>query len=354
MTQTQSRNDRIASLRILAEYYWIYLANLAASVEQHLGEAGQDTLDDGMRNFGFAEGQIMRDSALASAWGRNASTFLASWRSCDLLLSSPDNRYDISGSASATTLALTEVPGASFGADPALLRRYWPIVLEGMAAGFDEGLSIGCDVIGDGNEEWRLEISCDGKPDTGAVKPLHPDPGDAVTAVRLSRETLAAFSTLTMQTGQTLMNRFGAKAEAALREGLYNFGTARAKGMREDVLTRGKNLNFETWFEAMQRRDPNASAFVFRGDSRVSPGVFQVRCTYCPMAEAWAVEGASGLSFGQIYDLEVHRGLVEGFHPEGIVAWDKLKTRGDKVCDFRFSIPSLVTPDDPDWAQPPN
>ena len=49
--------------------------------------------------------------------------------------------------------------------------------------------------------------------------------------------------------------------------------------------------------------------------------------------------------------MEVHRGLVEGFHPGGVVAWDKVKTRGDKVCNFRFSIPELVTKDDPEWAQ---
>jgi hypothetical protein len=35
------------------------------------------------------------------------------------------------------------------------------------------------------------------------------------------------------------------------------------------------------------------------------------------MVEMWAQEGPKGLDFGYLYDMEVHRGLVEGFHPAG-------------------------------------
>ena len=69
------------------------------------------------------------------------------------------------------------------------------------------------------------------------------------------------------------------------------------------------------------------------------------------MAEVWAEEGAEGLALGYIYDMEVHRGLVEAFNPQGVVAWEKVKTRGDRVCNFRFSIPELVTEDDPPCAR---
>ena len=41
--------------------------------------------------------------------------------------------------------------------------------------------------------------------------------------------------------------------------------------------------------------------------------------------------------------MELHRGLVESYHPGAIVRWDELKTRGDTVCRFRFTIPELVT-----------
>lgn len=109
-------------------------------------------------------------------------------------------------------------------------------------------------------------------------------------------------------TGKALLDRYDATDEKVLREALYAFGLERAQGMRDAALAKGKPLNFETWFEIMQKRDPNALAFVFRGEYVVSPGVFQVRCTYCPCAYTWAEEGHKGLSFGQIYDFEVHRG----------------------------------------------
>ena len=51
-------------------------------------------------------------------------------------------------------------------------------------------------------------------------------------------------------------------------------------GSRKQV-SQGLRL-FQTWFETTQQRDPGAATFVFRGEIRVSPGVFQVACTYCP------------------------------------------------------------------------
>lgn len=38
-----------------------------------------------------------------------------------------------------------------------------------------------------------------------------------------------------------------------------------AQGMRHADLAEGKPLNFETWFETMQKRNPNTLAYVFRG-----------------------------------------------------------------------------------------
>jgi hypothetical protein len=101
----------------------------------------------------------------------------------------------------------------------------------------------------------------------------------------------------------------------------------------------------------LQERDASESIFVFRGERHISPGVFQVDCTYCPLAEVWGEEGGKGFTLAYIFDAENHRGLVESYHPSAVVRWDAVKSRGDKVCKFRFSIPELVTADDPDWAQ---
>ena len=167
----------------------------------------------------------------------------------------------------------------------------------------------------------------------------------------MSRRTAGVFSGLCMHTAQALIERFDATGEEVAREALYNFGAERAQGMREQAEREGRPLDFNSWFDIISQRDPNSAAWVFRGNTHISPGVFQVTCTYCPMADMWAEEGSQGLALGYIYDMEVHRGLVEAFNPQGVVAWDKVKTRGDRVCNFRFSIPALVTEDDPPWAR---
>ena len=70
-------------------------------------------------------------------------------------------------------------------------------------------------------------------------------------------------------------------------------------------------------------------------------------CTYCPLAEVWAEEGPEGLRLGYMFDAPNHRGLFQSYHPGVVVKWDEVKSRGDRVCKFHFSIPELVTPDDP-------
>ena len=125
----------------------------------------------------------------------------------------------------------------------------------------------------------------------------------------------------------------------------------RGRGMREQAIAEGLPIDLKSWTDIMQRRDPKTATFVFRPDTHVTPGVFHVVCTHCPIAEVWAEEGPKGLSFGYLYDVAVHRGLVEAFNPNATVAWEKVKTRGDKVCSFRFLIPELVTKSDPEWAQ---
>ena len=218
--------------------------------------------------------------------------------------------------------------------------------------GYDEALSVSHDPVPkDPEAPWAITWSFAGDPESSPVDLPADTFSNAAASIQMSRRTAGVVSALCMYTAKALTERFDATGEEVVRKALYNFGVERATGMREQVLAEGKPLDFRSWYETIQQRDPNSSAWIFRGDTHISPGAFAVTCTYCPMAEVWSEQGGDGLAFGYIYDMEVHRGLVEGFHPGGVVAWDKVKTRGDKVCNFRFTIPELVTDDDPEWAR---
>ena len=352
---TTTREQRVNSVRIIDEYYWMLLRHLHNAVSEKLGEPGMRALAEGFRQYGHYRGEGIRQNPQSLAEGRDALSLLRARDIGDILLVHPDVHLEVEGDPSQTTIRLPEVPGSNYFASREggeILATYWSETLAGLAAGYDDQLSVShSEIAAAGNGSLAITWSYSGDTlDSATDTPRDPF-ADAAASIRLSRRSFGVFAALGMYVYRALTRRFDATGEELVRGALYSFGLERAQGMREQAIEQGLPINFKSWFDIIQQRDPNANSFVFRGDTRISPGVFQVTCTYCPCAEVWVEEGHDGLAFGYIYDMEVHRGLVEGFHPGGVVAWDKVKTRGDKVCNFRFSIPELVTKDDPEWAQ---
>jgi len=151
--------------------------------------------------------------------------------------------------------------------------------------------------------------------------------------------------------GRELRVRYDAAGDAIFREMSYGFGAMRGKRLREQHLANGMPLDFNSFFGGIQERDEDESIFIYRGERHVSPGVFQVDCTYCPLAQVWQRDGADTLELAYLFDLDNHRGLIESYNPDALVRWDEVKSRGDSTCKFRFVIPNLVTDTDPEWAQ---
>ena len=350
------RASRVRSLRILVEYNWMYLHHLHEATASRLGAAGLAALLPGFRRYGHHRGEEIRQSARGCAQPRDAFALHEAWDAADMALYTEDETLRVTGNRNEAIVALNQVPGTEyFGDRPSaeLLTSFWSETLAGIAAGYDDAMTVSHDpVTQDSSSPWSIKWQFTGNSTRSAPFVAEDVVGDATRFVELSRSTVSAFSALCLYTAQSLRAQFDATAEEVVRTALYNFGVERAEGMRAQALREGKPLNMQTWFETIQQRDPDASGWVFRGDTHISPGVFQVTCTYCPMAQVWSQSGPGGLEFGYLYDMEVHRGLVEGFHPGGVVAWEKVKTRGDRVCNFRFQIPELVTKDDPSWAQP--
>ena len=283
-------------------------------------------------------------------------SLLRGWDVSDLMLTQDDARLKVEGGPRSATVRLDRVPGADYfakhGGDKGLLTTYWSETLKGIAEGYDDDMSVSHAALPkDPAKPWSVTFEYPGKSSGHSDAPPEDAFGDKERTIRLSRRTYGVFGALGMYISRALIDRFDAVAEEVMREALYKFAFERARGMREQAIAEGLPINFKTWTDIMQRRDPEAATFVFRGQSHISPGVVNVVCTHCPLANVWAEEGHKGMSFGYMYDVAVHKGLVEGFHPGGTVAWETVKTRGDKVCNFHFLIPELVTKKDPEWAQ---
>ena len=57
-----TRAERINSLRIIEEYFWMFLRHLHTSVSERLGEPGMKALEQGFRTAGRYRGESMLEN----------------------------------------------------------------------------------------------------------------------------------------------------------------------------------------------------------------------------------------------------------------------------------------------------
>ena len=72
----------------------------------------------------------------------------------------------------------------------------------------------------------------------------------------------------------------------------------------------------------------------------LTEGTWHQDCTWCPYAAVWGEFGKRGVDLGYIYDYELHPTYYRRYHPDMVVQFEGIKTRGDGACKFRISLPS--------------
>jgi hypothetical protein len=81
----------------------------------------------------------------------------------------------------------------------------------------------------------------------------------------------------------------------------------------------------------------------------LTEGLWHQDCTVCPYADVWSEFGPRALDLGYLYDNEMHSTYFKEYHPDMLVQFAAIKTRGDSVCRFRVSMPSRMLPGDPQF-----
>jgi hypothetical protein len=342
-----------ASLRMFQEYHWIMLRAFYDVSVERFGAAGEQAVARGIRACGYFRGQQLRDAPVAFVSGRGVTALIENWDTAEWDLGHTDGQLQIHGSTNEFWTTLDAAPGSDYlmryGDSPAL-ELYWPQLLDGICAGYDPACRV--EVLPnqpDGG--WRLRWADAGSGSAPAPVEVKlgrclEDPVALVAKTRVASGLLAAFQ---MYVSRELHRSFDADGEEAVRAAAYQFGAERGSAIREHHQASGIPINLASFgsSEGLQARDPDEAVFVFRGEQHLSPGAYYMDCTYCPLQEVWAQEGAEGLRLGYLFDASNHRGLFQSYHPETVIRWDSVKSRGDSVCKFRFTIPSLLTDDDP-------
>jgi hypothetical protein len=341
------REARLASLATFAGYHWIMLGAFASHAERRLGQAGLEAVWRGVRAYGRYRGQWLRERPEALVGPRDAVSLLAHWDTGEWVLAAERGELELQGTSRRLSLALPAAPGSDYAEAHECrewLRAYWPEFLLGFTEAYDERAGV---EVAD-SPRWRVTWSfphATERPLSASGDPL----ADPAHTLALTRRTVGVLGGLQMYVSRELVRRFDATGEEVVREAAYQFGAERGSAVREKHLAEGRPLTLASFMsgDGLQERDPAADVFVLSGEQHLSDGAWYADCTYCPLQEVWAHEGREGLSLAFLFDAPNHRGLFESYRPDVIVRWDAVKSRGDSVCKFRFTIPGLVTPDDP-------
>jgi hypothetical protein len=348
-----SREGLIASMEDVYLKQFIFLRNLSNAAVARFDDEGLAAVNAGVRDFGFWRGEFIRFRGQTMMEGTDALSLLRNWDGCDFAMAGLEGDVRVDGGPARATVTLPSVPGASYFEKQEAheqLGLYWRLVFEGMADGFaHDAMSAVVPEVTDLRAPFSVTWICPDRPSRegsaeGVLEDVLDTPGRAVEVIRRSSMNNGA---LYFFVAREVLRRFDTAGEQAIREGVQGIGRERGLAHRERHLSQGKELNMKNLMEDWD--GPLVSVWTWRGEPYLSESTWHSECAWCPYAAAWQEFGQEGLALGYLYDMEVHTTILQTYRPGAIIRWEKLKTRGDQVCQFRFVWPDLLKPGDPGY-----
>lgn len=311
--------------------------HVATAFEEEVGGAdARSVLAEALREYGTWRGQRIAGRHDRAGVPHTLTNLVTQWGSGDLhgvlelgwgRASGDDTGIELTVNGTPDVVHLTEVGRR----DLALL--WWDCVVRGVA---DAYLGDAARVTTIDTGDAIVVTLLLGEPSSRAETPLASDVfTDTVSAQRVVRETVDNRAAQVALLGRALIAAYDASGEHALRVGIQRFGAERGERLRARHLARGLEPHLEQMIDDFDYG--GESVWRFRDGGELTPGRWHQDCTYCPFAVVWRELDA--LDLGYVYDLEFHVAQFKAYHPGIRVRWDKLQTRGDAVCEFRFDLP---------------
>jgi hypothetical protein len=166
-------------------------------------------------------------------------------------------------------------------------------------------------------------------------------------AVAMARRTSMNNGALYYFCGDAETRRFDMLGEAALREQVRALAHERADRQKTAHTANGWPLTVRT---LMDHWDGQLISIWQFAPGILTDGTWHQDCTWCPYAAAWEGLGKRALDLGYLYDYELHPTYYRRYHPDMIVQFEAIKTRGDATCKFRISMPSAQEPEEPQFV----
>lgn len=342
------------TLQGVLELEVMMLRHLADAIVEEFAEDGIETVRIALHKYGRWRGQRMRQHHLAGGLSLSLRSMFEHWVTGDIPLLLVTGQGEIRADENTATLTIRDSPESRYlmGAGRQdLARDYYAHTYGGIAEGYDSDLRVDVPSVLSIRPGTMVTWWVEGHPpnDLAALAPIKSLPvlQDPMATGALVRRTVQNRGALYVMVAREAIHRFDVAGEHAVREGIRRDGRERGDRQRERHVEAGRPL---TLLNLMSDFDvPTQHAWEWR-DEYLSDGVWFQDCTFCPHIPVW--KELDALDLGYIYDVEIHQSQFRAYNPEIRVQWETLQTRGSKECRFRFTIPSLQQPDEPQFVGP--
>ena len=337
----------VASCQDLMRFQAMFARHFAHAPAARFGEPGEQAMLHALHRYGRHRAALIRRSIDKAGVPLTARTMVEHWDMADYHLLAETGAGSIEGSPRVVTVTLADPDEwqrwREYEAGVEVARLYYRGLLPGLAEGLDASVAFDAarlDLTRPWTVTWRVESAPDGD-----RTPVHSRIFERLDeAVELARRTSMNNGALYYFCADEETKRFDMVGEAALREHVRGLAHERADRQKAAHLAAGWDLNVKT---LMDHWDGQLVSIWQFAPGLLTEGSWHQDCTWCPYAAVWGDFGPRGLALGYIYDYELHPTYYRRYHPDMVVQFEGIKTRGDAACKFRISMPSRQRPGEP-------
>jgi hypothetical protein len=346
---TIDRAGIIASMDNVLTFQALFFRHFAPPIEARFGVAGAEAVSAALRRYGRWRGARMAERHRAKGWNLSAESLVLGWDFGDWHLFGELGRGSAVGNRRVAHVTTVDTPMWTYlraQGRPELARRYYTSVYPAIAESYGAQVELpagGPDLA----TPWTVTWTTPAQP-AGLQRELRSGLLDNLPeALEVLRLTSQANGALYYFLAHEATQRFDMAGEALMRESIRNLALERAGAQLERHRAMGLPRDLVT---LQNHWDGDfASLWVFE-PGILTPGTWHQDCVRCPYFEVWETFGRRGLELGYIYDYELHPTLYRAYHPDAVVQFEAIKTRGDAACKFRVSIPTLQELGEPRFA----
>jgi len=346
---TADRAGVLASMDNVLTFQALFFRHFAPPVEAQFGDRGVAAVSAALQRYGRWRGEQMAARHTVKGLPLNAVSLVLGWDFADWHCFGALGDGTAVGNPRQARVTTRSTPMWDYWRSQGvahLARRYYAGVYPALAEAYGASVELpaeGPDLASPWTVAWTTPKEPAG-PDRELRSGLLDRIDDAIAVLYWTSQCNAA---LYYFIADEATKRFDMAGEAVVRESLHGLARERAATQKAKHLAQGWTLDLVT---LQNHWDGDFLSLWKFAPGILTPGTWHQDCVECPYFATWETFGKRGLELGYIYDYELHPTLYRAYHPDAVVQFEGIKTRGDDACKFRVSIPSLQEEGEPEFA----